>query len=107
MPHSDPALILAIRQEIDQANRPIHQKLDEINSRLGKGDTHIALMEQRINDIDDRCPSRNISTEDHHAKKKEMNPFALAAITAVITTAANMTFLWWLTGVGQHASKGG
>lgn len=105
MSDSDPALILAIRQEIDQANRPIHSKLDEINNRLGRGDTNMALLNQRVDDIDDRCPSRQIHT-DSHTKKKEMNPFALAAITAVITTAANMTFLWWLTGVGQHVGKG-
>lgn len=97
----DPALILAIRQEIDQALQPVSVKIDAINSRLATGDTALALLKQEIATHVAREPGTG-RTE----KKKEMNPILLALISGAVGSVGSVAAVWLLVGLGQQAAKG-
>lgn len=97
----DPALILAIRQEIDQALLPVAAKIDSITARLATGDTALALLKQEI--------SAHVSREPGSArieKKKDMNPIVLALVGGAVGAVGAVAATWVLVGIGQQAAKG-
>lgn len=104
----DPALILAIRGEIEGALHPVREDLRQINSRLAEGDTTIAVLSQRFAAQEQRCQQHSVALQPKTEKtRREMNPILMAAVTAIVTTLANLTLVWWLMGVGGLAAKGG
>lgn len=78
--YGDPALILAIRQEVEAAIAPMAKDVREIYQRLGRGDTAFALMEQRIDAM-----SAAAAPTDRTTRRREINPIVLIVITAAIS----------------------
>ncbi len=113
-PPVDAALILAIRTEINEAVKPICEKLDGMTERLANGDTRFALQEARIKAIEDRClqhqalirrggkPAADADTEKMGVKK-EMNPVVLAVITAAIAGPVGALAVFLLRGAAEAA----
>jgi hypothetical protein len=102
----DPVLLLAIRGEIEGALRPVREDLQQITSRLAAGDTTIALLSQRFDTQEKRCQRHDaLQPKTDKTTRREMNPILMAAVTAIVTTLANLTLVWWLMGVGGMAAK--
>ncbi len=81
IPAVDPALILAMREVVDNGLEPVTARLSAIEARLGKGDTALALMEQRLSQIE---PSR--SERPAKAKGSLWDRFGIAVLMGAAGT---------------------
>lgn len=91
----DPVLLLAIRNEVDQALHPVSEKLDTITERLSRGDGDFRLIQQEMNNIKIRC--------DKNCEEKPMNPWVAAFVTGGLSAVGTATAFWFLSGVAIHA----
>ena len=109
--YPDPALVLAIRSEMESALHPVREQLGVISERLARGDTALALLHQRVESQEKRC-NQHQTTQQQAAlqpktekTKKEMHPLAAAALQTAINVAVTCAVLWFLVGIGKQAAQ--
>ena len=106
--HPDPALLLAIRSEMEGALHPVRTELAEINQRLARGDTSLALLHQRVEAQEKRCVQHEAALQPKTEKhRRDMNPILAMLLSGVLSAVGTVAALWLLTGLGQQAAKGG
>jgi hypothetical protein len=104
----DAILLLAIRQEVEEALQPCMRKVDAINDRLAAGDTAFALLRQEQQQQQQRClqHGREPATDRQDRKPKDLHPLLLVAASTVVSSLTSLTLLWWLGGLAAQAAKG-
>lgn len=112
-PPVDAALILAIRNEINEAVRPVCDKLDGMTERLAAGDTRFALQEARLAALENRCQQHqalirgkgksSAEADTEKMGKKELNPVLLAVITAAVAGPVGALAVFLLKGAAETA----
>jgi hypothetical protein len=104
----DAILLLAIRQEVEEALQPCMRKVDAINDRLAAGDTAFALLRQEQQQQAARCREhgREPATDRQGRKPKELHPLIMVAVSTVVASLTSLTLLWWLSGIASQAAKG-
>jgi hypothetical protein len=98
--HADPALVLAVREVIDEALEPVLRRLDASTERLAKGDTAIALLNQRCDAIDAALEPRT-----DRAARKQPSWLLVALVSGALSSVGSIAAIWFLSGVGQAAAK--
>jgi hypothetical protein len=100
---ADAVLLLAIRQEVEEALQPCMRKIDAMSDRLAAGDTAFALLRQQQEQQTARCLQHREGT-DRLSKRREMHPLLLVAISTVVAALSSLTLSWWLSGITAQAA---
>lgn len=97
IPGHDAAMILTVQSVVRAEVSPVLSEVREINARLAKGDTMLALHDQRIKNMEE--------TRTDRIAKRGPNPYLMMLLTGALGAAGSVAALWFLVGIGQHASK--
>lgn len=97
-----PAMILAMRSEISAALEPVTERLDNIDDRLAKGDTQLALLADRW----EAHTNPQDATTRKMGRSRTGELIRAAMITGVATVLSSLLTVWVIKGLGEAAAKG-
>lgn len=111
----DPALLLAIRSEIEGALHPVREEMrqgfDGMKNRLAEGRTEIALIKQK-QEAQDAWRKEHEGNQallpkepKTERRRKEMNPLLMMFLSGALGSLGGLAMVWFLVGIGQQAAK--